>query len=118
MRRQMLDVPAVETLARFDEVEIVFLKLSSLDRSLLAALIAVLRRRSERGYRNKSQHEQVITNASEQLPETGIDLEMRIPQASFDVQRASGFEVLEYGVLTCRAKPGKADMRQSQRLLD
>lgn len=101
----MLDVTAVETLARFDKVEIVFLELSSFDRPLLTALVAVLRSGSEKGYENNSHNEQVGTNASEQLPKPGIDLEMRIPQTSFNVQRASSFKVLEYGGLTRSAKP-------------
>jgi hypothetical protein len=106
MGRQLLDVSSIEALTCFNELEIMFLKLSFLYWFLfLSVLLAELD-----GVRGVRWVYSIVilevrdTHTREQFAKPGVDLEMCIPKTTFHVNGASGFEVLEDGILASFAK--------------
>lgn len=101
MRRQLLDIAPIKPLARFDELKIMLFKFPSLYRFLLLhSFVAKLDMRSWiRRQKAREPGDSWGTHAREQLAESGVDLEMHIPEMGLDIGGTSGFEILEDGIL-------------------
>lgn len=106
VRGQMLDVAAIESLARFDEIQIMLLELSLLHRFLFRILVAELSGRTHLSEKEwGAQLSLVTTHACKQLAKPVVQLQMPIPEARLHISFPGGVEVEKDCVLTSVLEP-------------
>jgi hypothetical protein len=115
VRSELLNIAAIESLARLYEFEIVFLNLSPLDRFLLLSIIfAKLGCQSLAGWPVAMEWE-CVTHARKKLSKPSVYLQMGIPKATFHIIGAGSFKVLENCILASTAESAKQLVRPPAR---